>query len=293
MTETQSNDLAHDKNLHANSTPKNNPMKSSLSNSRDRRGFTMVEILVVIVIIAVLATLGFVGGRRAMDAAARAKTVGNVKQLVATHQLFANENNGAVVDWDKTVVNGQKRNWAQHLLVTLANDLANNDNYKNSPGDTLARSFGIFSDPKSLKAATGKLAKTGHNSWRTYAYNNRIGTYTPDSPEPIVYKQGAKFTHQVENPNKLILFSQRTLDGDRYHPFLQPEDGKNDKLGFSIYNGSIMVGFYDGHVDMMTKINYPSAVGNGINPTTGAAYTKEQWNEYWWGRSTPIPPPTL
>lgn len=253
----------------------------------------MVELLVVVAIIAVLATLGFVGGRRAMDAAAKAKTVGNVKQLVATHQLFAIENNGAIVDGEKTFVNGQKRNWAQHLLVTLSNDLANDENYKKSPGDTLARSFGIFADPKSLKAAKGQLAKTGHNSWRTYAYNNRIGTYTPDSPEPIVYKAGAKFTHQVEAPNKLILFSQRVLDGDRYHPFLQPEDGKNGKLGFSIYNGSIMVGFYDGHVDMMTKINYPSAVGSGINPTTGAAYTRVQWNEYWWGRATEVPPPTL
>lgn len=259
--------------------------------SKCHLGFTMVELLVVIVIIAVLATLGFMGGRRAMDAASKAKTVGNVKQLISTCQLFATDNNGAILDWDKTIVNGQKRNWAEHLLVTLSPGLEANENYKKSAGDTLARSVGVFSDPKAIKNASGKMAKTGHNSWRTYAYNNRIGTYTPDSPDPIVYKEGAKFVHQVETPNKLILVSQRILDGDRYHPFLQPEDGKNNKLGFTLYGGSIMVGFYDGHVDMMTKMNYPSAVGSGINPTTGAAYTKDQWNQYWWGRTTPIPPP--
>jgi prepilin-type N-terminal cleavage/methylation domain-containing protein len=137
-------------------------MKPTNTNPLRNQAFTLVELLVVIVIIAVLGTLGFMGGRKMMDGAARAKTIGNIKQLVTAAQMFSVDHNGAVMDWTGTVVDGEKRNWSEHLLVTMAPDLATNRNYKNSAGDTMAQSLGIFSDSKAMKQAKGKLAKTGH-----------------------------------------------------------------------------------------------------------------------------------
>lgn len=263
-------------------------MKPIRSTPSINRGFTLVELLVVIVIIAVLATLGFTGGRKMMDSAARTKSMNNLKQLAAAAQIFSSENNGALVHEVKTTVNGQRRLWAEHLLVALSPDLATNSNYNKTTGDSFARSIGIFGDSKAIKNATGKLPKTGHNSWRTYAYNNRIGVYEPDSPGSMGWGVGARFVHQVENPEKLILHTQKTLEGNRYSYLLQPEDAANGKVDFSLYRGAVMVGFQDGHVEMFSKKNFPT--NGGINPNTNTGYTPKQLNEFWLGRATPLPP---
>jgi prepilin-type N-terminal cleavage/methylation domain-containing protein/prepilin-type processing-associated H-X9-DG protein len=288
MTETQSKDLAHDKNLHANSTSKNNPMKSSLSNSRDRRGFTMVEILVVILIIAVLAAVTFTGTRKLMDSAASTRTMSNYRQLAAIGQTFSSENNGWIIHEAKLQIDGENRNWWQHMLVTMSPDLASNANHKNSIGDNFGRSSGLFGDPKALKKAKNSLPTSGHNSYRTYAYNNRIGMYRPDEPGSMAWGTGVRFTYQVEVPNKLILFTHKILGGTSYSRLLQPEDFSKGEVYFDLHGGSALVGFYDGHVEKFTKFNFPAK--GGKNPNTGQPYTTKETTEYWFGSATTLPP---
>jgi prepilin-type N-terminal cleavage/methylation domain-containing protein len=263
-------------------------MKSTPTMPLAHRGFTLVELLVVFVIIAVLATLGLMGTRKLMDNATKTRSIGNLKQLATTCQMFSADNNGALVHETETIVNGQKRNWCHHLLVSLRNDLATNENYKNTVGDEFARSLAIFSDPKALKKAKNQLQKTGHNSWRTYAYNNRIGAYgQPDPPGSRGWGVGARYVYQVETPEKLILHTQKNVEGNRYSYLLQPEDAANGKVDFTLYTGSVMISFHDGHVEMYSKKNFPT--NGGINPNTKAAYTSKEMNEFWLGRATSIP----
>jgi len=264
-------------------------MKSNRRTPHRQPAFTLVELLVVIVIIAVLGSVAFMVGRKAMDNASKAKTMGNLKQLSSLTQIFAADNNGGLMDTWRTVSNGQTRQWSEHLMVTLSGDLADNKNYQKSAGDTFARSVGIFSDPRALKAAKGKLPSSGNNSWRTYGYNNRIGVFVPEEPGQFGWKTGAKFVNQVVANDKLILFTQPALSGTSYPYFAQPGDLANGKVDFDLYDGFSMVGFCDGRVELIAKKNYPA--NGGTSPRTGKPYTTAELNEYWLGRATPYTAP--
>ena len=254
-------------------------------------GFTLTELLVVIVIVAVLATLGYMGTRKMIDAAAKAKATSNVKQLNTLVHQYANDRNGAILHWGRTeaTIDGvtKTRNWSHYLLLTLAPELAVDQNYEKSAGDAYAREVAIFADPKALKRGKSQanFATTGHNSWRTFAYNNRIGLPRVEYPGEIPYATGAKFTHQVNSPHKLILFAQKKLESNGvYFSFLQPEDGSKADIDFKLYNGSAMVGFFDGSVAFFKQKEFPS--WRAINPGTGKEYTQTEMNEFYFGSAT-------
>lgn len=264
-------------------------MKSNQHQTHHRLGFTLVELLVVIVIVATLATLGVMGARRALDSAARAKTMGNLKQLASTAMIFSSDNNGALMDTWQTVSGGQQRSWAHHLMVTLSPEMTENKKYETSAGDQLARSLEIFADPKALKAAKGKLPESGHESWRSFGYNNRIGAFIPANPGTNPWKTGAKYVNAVEEAHKLILFTQPKLSGDNYPYFAQPGDANNGRVDFDLHNGISLVGFLDGHVREYSKFNYPG--NGGTNPRSNSKYTTAELNELWLGRATPFTAP--
>ena len=66
-------------------------MKLTSNLSSKRRGFTLVELLVVIAIIAVLAALGFKGYTMAQDMAKKTKATTCINQLVQASEDFYNE----------------------------------------------------------------------------------------------------------------------------------------------------------------------------------------------------------
>lgn len=266
-----------------------NPMKFKDIKLKHFQGFTLVEILVVIAIIAVLAALGFTGARKFMNNAQNARNSNNFRQLTFVARTFSSENNGVIMHEDQTTINGQMRGWWQHMLVTLSPDLALNEGYKNSVGNGFGRSTGIFGDANALKKGKQRIATSGHGSYRSYAYNNRIGLYDqPEVPGSRGWGTGVRYLHQIEEPNKLILFAQKTLDGSSYPYYLQPEDASVGRVYFDLYGGSAMVGFSDGHVEKFTRSSFPS--GSAKNPNTGRVYTEREKNLYWFGTATPLAP---
>lgn len=63
------------------------------------RGFTLVELLVVVVILAILAAVIVPAIQGALEKSHAAKCMGNLKQLAASHLLWAADNNGSFVTY--------------------------------------------------------------------------------------------------------------------------------------------------------------------------------------------------
>lgn len=264
-------------------------MKKNLHVSTSNHGFTLVELLVVVVIIATLASLTFMGVGKMMDSATKTKSMNSLKQLATTGQLFSSDNNGVILHAQHTLVNGTKRLWCQHYAVSMSPDLALDNMISGEAGDQFGRGAEIFADDKALKKAGGKLAKTGPNSWRTFAYNNRIGAASPEEPGGLKHVVGAKNVGQVEAPSKLVLYAQKTFRGDNYDTFLQPHDLSDGTINFDLHGGLALVGFYDGHVELFKKKNFP--LDGGVSPATGKAYTETELNNFKYGRANPLPSP--
>ncbi len=246
-----------------------------------------MELLVVVTIITVLASLGFVGGRKMMDSAAKTKSASNLRQLATTGQMFSIDNNGIIPHAQHTAIDRVKRIWCQHYLVSLSPELAFNNQFSETAGDQYGRDAGMFTDDKASKKGNKALAKSGPNSWRTYAYNNRIGAASPENPGDLAWVRGARHVGQVETPSKLVLFTQKTLAGDNYPQFLQPHDARDGTVDFALHGGTAIVGFHDGHVELFRKENFPAE--GGINPSTGRAYSEIELNQFWLGRVSQLP----
>lgn len=252
---------------------------------RSHRGFTLVELLIVMVIVAVLALIGVVGTGKMISRANRVGSMSSLKQLATVSQTFSMDNNGAILHESKTLFNGTRRVWPEVLLEISAPETASLDE---AGRRNFALGQGLFADKQALKKAQGKLPKVGNGSWRTFAYNNRIGVYQPDSPGGMGWGRGARYTHQIERPEKLILFSHRKLGPNGYVYVLQPGDAKNKAVEYDIYGGSGMVGFYDGHVEMFSEKNFPGF--DGKNPMTNSPYTEKEINEFYFGMATGLSP---
>ncbi|MEM7807089.1 MAG: prepilin-type N-terminal cleavage/methylation domain-containing protein [Planctomycetota bacterium] len=73
------------------------------------RGFTLVELLVVIGIIALLVSILLPSLVRARQSAGEVKCLSNVRQLVAASALYANDNSGSLISWSWNMPHGSTR----------------------------------------------------------------------------------------------------------------------------------------------------------------------------------------
>lgn len=97
--------------------------KPSAAVSCHTRGFTLVELLVVIVIIAVLSTLGMFAYQGVMTSAQRAKCASNMRQLGIGLISYAQDNNGRLPATQHHMVYGSETSWVFALKDYFGDEL--------------------------------------------------------------------------------------------------------------------------------------------------------------------------
>jgi prepilin-type N-terminal cleavage/methylation domain-containing protein len=217
------------------------------NHSRCRSGFTLIELLVVAAIIIMLAALSFVFVRRGRDAADEVRCMNNIKVICADQLAMAAENNGFILHpWRSAPLGGWARNWAMHHTILKSEDMG----WREQTDKVVERmrTMDHFQCPTAYRVRREEMADAGgHNGWRTYGLNGRIGVDREPSASERGWIDGAATITQVADPAKLVLVHERQWNGSAYSGAGGPYPPKTVTYA-DFHRGGFHVGYMDGHV---------------------------------------------
>ena len=236
--------------------------------SQPFRGFTLVELLVVISIIIVLAALSFAGFSKMRKSAYKVVSFRNISQIQIANVAYAAEHNGKYVPVWESDDTGKpmpgSSYWFENteLLRNLRGEPKNDTDF-NVP---LA-----MMDPIAVAAAKKRGVNANNIQLSgSYGYNNTAipGKGAANANSGLGNNASPAFrVEQVVNPSRTAAFITCTGYIVSYEErFLwknQPNEGKggiSQKMAYRYDNKAIVV-YYDGHVNDMSmddinKIDY-------------------------------------
>lgn len=210
------------------------------------RGFTLVELLVVILIIAVLATLSVMGLSRMRAAGDRATTVAVLRQLQTANHSYASDHNGQYVPLSSQDENNKRINdWHQSsvFLAYLTGDNSNLD--KNAPINSSVPTSIL--DPIVVRSKE----RLWNRLFASYGYNEVA------MPAAAISSDKSFKVSQVTNPTRTAAFITATDWIAKYTGRLlwetSPVEGKSTdgKIAFRHGDKAIVV-YYDGSSGFVT-----------------------------------------
>jgi prepilin-type N-terminal cleavage/methylation domain-containing protein/prepilin-type processing-associated H-X9-DG protein len=214
------------------------------------RGFTLVELLVVIVIIATLAALLTLGFSRARAAGDRATTIAVVRQLQMANYSYSLDKNGKYVPLRSTDSSNTANNvdWTNNALFL---------SYLTSDQTTLEQGLQKQADvPASILDPIVIRAK-GRLYNKLFASYGYVTENMVDNTVGSITERGFKVS-QVTNPSRSVSFITGTDHFAKYSGrFLWKSssvEGKSTdgRLAFR-HGGKAIVAYYDGSTGMITQ----------------------------------------
>ena len=223
-----------------------------------RRGFTLVELLVVIVIIIALAAVVFPMARSIRQAAGTAKTVSNLRQIQAANASFASDNNGFFLGNCPDGGGPWGPPWFTYMpFVSM---LGVNATGEGANGNTLPDGWGknypeVLKCGMAVSVSTAPEAKdrnfTIAMNWSSFSHQSD-GTAGGAS----WWIGGKTLQSLVKNPSRLIMFHESS---EIYSLYWERLAWKGDKAGFSLglafrnKGKTCNVVFADGHVSGLIR----------------------------------------
>ncbi|NNC90114.1 MAG: type II secretion system protein [Akkermansiaceae bacterium] len=262
------------------------------------RGFTLVELLVVVAIILSLAGLLFSFTKRGIDAAQSARCVNNIKQLCQTQIAVSGDYGGYLVHASGTpypIDRSNKANFALHFAGSLMPEAKGVRRKLNEA----IKSVEMLSCPTAYNRRQSELLeRTGHSSWRTYGLNARIGYVPSQTTEQgnNAHVDGATRFDQLEDPSLTILVSEPPYnEGNKvYRSAFGPGSARTSQVGMAkFHKKGFHVGYADSHVERHTDETFPSQNnvlpdGRQVRLRTGGSRTDrdEHFSIVWRGTRT-------
>lgn len=234
---------------------KNQPNRIQIAqeNRSDRRGFTLVELLVVITIIVLLATVVVFMTRKIRDKAFQANALSTLRQVAAYNVAYSTENNGDI----NTLRDGNdpkeggggawvKNTYWGRLQPYLFADVTTNDQ-KQLNKELHLRLDQLFSSPDA-----DKMTNTVISGSRVY--HDTSGLPVPFGFNRNLYKWGQFLKASSFGDPSQVLYSTYGFyffneeDGKKYEP--RPIEGAAVKNNiYYLENQSALASFLDGHVE--------------------------------------------
>ena len=228
-------------------------------NSKAAKGFTLVELLVVIAVIAILAALLLPALSRAKASAKRTQCLSNVRQIGFGIHLYAGDNSDTLPDTENLTWNELETNHCfifykrlVKIYVGLQGASSPEDRLFACPADTFYYDFPV------PNRVTEGLHDQPNTDYSSYGF---IGGNPQTTPKPPAFLNedsyggvGGLKLASIKDPARTVLLME--ISAGFPWSWHQPQSVPAGQFGFN--DARNVVGFVDGHVSYIKMYRNPS-----------------------------------
>lgn len=235
------------------------------------KGFTVIELLVVIILIVILVTLAGWGIGKIIDSGADAQDLSNLRQIGAGIATFAAENNGRIPN--RAVLTPMNLDFMAAVNQSITGN--NTSDWRKNP---------LWYSKRFAKIPPGKSIPSG-NYYYAQAWGMNNSLFYESFPNPF---QG--YLNRAPNLSKLVLVGEKNGAGSEFQasssglfPAINPTFEKNVESRYRVSRGSggtknkAYYLFADYHIELIAGdqsiLAHPEY--NSYNPTNRLYYK-------WW-----------